>query len=199
MNIGPPSIRMAHPTDAAAVLAIYAPVVRDTVTSFELEPPAVDEFRGRIEKTLETHPWLIAESDGHLAAYAYAMPFRSRPAYQWTAEVSVYVDPTHHRRGLARSLYASLFAVLELLGYRTVVAGVALPNPASMALHERCGFRSVGVFERVGFKFDRWVDVAWWSRSLAEAHDAPTRAPIVLSRWSEPDALRAAIDSPPNQ
>jgi L-amino acid N-acyltransferase YncA len=184
---------MAGPDDAGALLAIYAPIVRDTVISFELEPPSIDEFRQRIERTLETHPWLVAEANGTVAGYSYATPFRSRPAYQWTAEVSVYVDSSHHRRGVGRALYAALFAVLELLGYRTVVAGIALPNPASVALHAQIGFKPVGVFERVGFKCGRWVDVGWWGMRIVDVENPPARPPTPLSQWPDPAAIRAAI------
>jgi len=184
---------MARRDDAAAMRAIYEPIVRETVISFELEPPTVDAFRERIMQRLETHPWLVTEREGQVVGYAYALPFRTRPAYQWTAEVSVYVDAKCHRTGIGRTLYRSLFSVLALLGYRTLVAGIALPNPASVALHERMGFESVGVFKHVGFKFDRWIDVSWYSRWLDEKHDAPSRSPTALSQWTDHAALDRAI------
>lgn len=188
-------IRVATPQDARAVQSIYAPIVAETAVSFELEPPSVEEMRRRIETTLLTHPWLVCVQDG-VIGYAYAGVFRSRPAYQWTAEVTVYVHPDHHRRGVANALYTSLFQCLRIQGYRTAVAGIALPNAASVALHKGLGFRSVGVFHHVGYKLGAWHDVAWWELSLQELPD-PTPAPRppkeVVNSASFSAVLRNAI------
>ncbi len=160
------SIRLAREADAAEMLQIYAPVVRDTPISFELEPPSEGEFRARIRNTLVRTPWLVCEADGHIRGYAYAGSFRPREAYQWAAEVTVYVHPEAHRRGVGRALYASLFACLRLQGFRSAVAVIALPNPASVAIHEDMGFKPVGVYEGVGYKLGRWHDVGWWQLEL---------------------------------
>ena len=176
------TIRMARPDDAAAMLAIYEPIVRETVTSFEIEPPPLDEFRHRVASGLETHPWLVAEVDNSVVGYAYAGPFRTRWAYQWTTEVSVYVHQGCHHRGVGSSLYTALFDILEKHGFKTIVAGIALPNPASVALHQRLGFEPVGVFPRVGFKFGRWVDVGWWSRRLSLDDEPLTQGPRTPNR-----------------
>jgi len=160
------TIRMATGHDSAAMLAIYAPIVRDTAISFELEPPTVDEFASRIAKVQEHHPWLVFEEQGAILGYAYATTFRERAAYRFTAETTVYVRDDARRRGVARALYVDLFARLRAEGIMTALAAIALPNPASVALHESLGFRPIGVFHRVGFKFDRWHDTGWWERPL---------------------------------
>lgn len=144
-----PVIRLATVDDAPQIQSIYAPIVVETAISFELEPPSVEEMRRRIETTLLAYPWLVCEWDG-VIGYAYAGVFRSRPAYQWTVEVSAYVHAAHRGKGVARALYTSLFECLRVQGFRTALAGIVLPNSASVALHEGLGFRSVGVFHHVG-------------------------------------------------
>jgi L-amino acid N-acyltransferase YncA len=154
--------------DAEAIAAIYAPFVTDTAVSFEDEPPTADQMARRIEQLTRTHPWLVAEDGGEILGYAYACPHRERAAYRWATEVTVYVDPRHHRRGAGRTLYEALLAALAEWGYRTALAVIALPNDASVGLHEACGFKPVGVLKRIGFKFDRWWDVGWWQLDLAD-------------------------------
>ncbi len=162
----PGVIRLATPDDAAAVQHIYGPVVRDTVISFEKEVPPVDEMRRRMAETLTAHPWLVCERAGEVIGYAYAGRHRARAAYDWSVEVTVYIHPAWHRRGIGRALYASLFAVLRLQGFYNAYAGVALPNPGSVGLHEAVGFQPVGVYRQVGFKFGAWHDVGWWQLAL---------------------------------
>jgi phosphinothricin acetyltransferase len=157
-------IRPATPDDAAGVLAIYAPIVRHTHISFELEVPTPEEIARRITSAIV---WLVAIEDGTVAGYAYATRWRERPAYRFTVEVSVYVHEAHHRRGLAEALYTRLFE--ELRDYHVAVAAIGLPNPASIAFHERLGFRPVGVFHEVGFKFGQWWGVGWWERRIHPA------------------------------
>ena len=167
-------IRLAIVDDAPQIHAIYAPIVAETAVSFELEPPSVEEMSQRIETTLFTLPWIVCEQGG-IIGYAYAGVFRSRPAYQWTVEVSVYVHADHRGKGVARALYISLFECLRVQGYRTALAGIALPNSASVALHEGLGFRSVGVFHHVGYKLGAWHDVGWWELLLQRLPDPPPR------------------------
>ncbi len=161
-------IRPATPDDAQAVLAIYAPLVRDTAISFELEPPDLAEMRARIAKTLPVLPWLVSEDAlGDVNGYVYASKHRERAAYQWSVDASVYVDPAHHRRGIAGALYGRLFTLLRLQGFHAVHAGITLPNPGSVGLHESLGFRQVGVYRGVGYKMGAWRDVGWWQLRLA--------------------------------
>lgn len=165
---------MATPDDAAAMLAIYAPIVRDSAISFELEPPSVEAFRAKVEGLLATHPWIVAcDSSGAVAGYAYATRFRARPAYDWSAETSVYVDGEHRGAGVGLALGAGLIELLERQGFATAVAGIALPNDPSRALHRRLGYRPVGRFGRVGFKHGSFHDVEFWERGLEGAGASP--------------------------
>ena len=169
------TVRLATPADASGVLAIYAPFVRETWVSFEAEVPSEAEIARRIAAAPPTYPWLVAEADGAVAGYAYASAHRGRTAYQWSTEVSVYVAEGARRRGVARQLYGALFDVLRLQGFVNAYAGIALPNAASMAFHERCGFEPVGVYRGVGYKLGAWRDVGWWALRLGDgtAPDPP--------------------------
>lgn len=170
---GSPSVRPATVDDAPAVQAIYVPVVTGTATSFEIEPPTVDEMADRILRTLAQLPWLVAVSPGgDVTGYAYASPHRGRPAYSWSVETSVYVDAGWRGRRVGASLYGELLRSLSALGYVSAYAGITLPNDASVALHDSCGFAPIGVFPAVGYKAGRWHDVGWWHRRL---QDPPAR------------------------
>lgn len=169
-------IRLATAADAVHVHAIYAPIVRDTAISFEWEVPTVEDVRGRIERTIAAgFPWLVAEAVGKVSGYAYASAFRARTAYSWTAEVSVYVHPQHHRRGVGSALYRRLLQLLELQGYRSAYAVSTTPNAGSEHLHRNVGFEQVGHFPRVGRKFGQWHDVLCWRIPLGDADAAPAQ------------------------
>lgn len=157
------TVRTATDADAAAIAAIYAPVVRDTHVSFEVDPPTAEEVAARMARAVL--PWLVWDDEG-VAGFAHAGPFRDRAAYRWTAESSVYVAPARRRRGIGTALAQALLDRLQEAGYRSVMGVVALPNPASEGLLETFGFRRVGVVEEAGFKLDRWWDVALWQRRL---------------------------------
>jgi phosphinothricin acetyltransferase len=159
-------IRSARPADAAALLAIYAPLVRESAISFEFEPPTESEFAGRIERVRATDPWLVLERGGEIAGYAYATPFRGRPAYAATRETTVYVHPAHRRTGVARALMAALIDEITGNGARLAVAVIALPNGPSVAMHESLGFTYVGTLHDVGRKFDAWHDEGFWELRL---------------------------------
>jgi phosphinothricin acetyltransferase len=162
-------IRAATTEDAAACAAIYAPYVTDTTISFETEPPTQAEMAERIAAAERTHAWLVLEDledGGRVVGYAYAGPWRSRPAYRWTCETSIYLEVGRRRRGSGRALYEALLARLAERGYRTAVAGMTLPNEASVALHRAMGFEPVGTFRQVGHKHGQWHDVAWTQRAL---------------------------------
>lgn len=158
--------RPARDDDAAAIQAIYAPIVERTPISFEEVPPSVDEMAARIALTLQERPFLVAEREGRVVGYAYADRHRTRPAYRWSVDVSAYVAEDLRGLGIGRTLYADLLAVLSRQGFHAAFAGVALPNPASIALHKAVGFQPVGVYHQVGFKLGRWHDVSWWQRLL---------------------------------
>lgn len=168
-------IRLATPGDAAPIHAIYAPIVRDTFISFELEAPDAAAIERRILATLARFPWLVFEDADGVAGYAYAAEHRERAAYQWSVDVSCYVHPRARRRGIGGRLYRALFAVLARQGFTNAFAGIALPNEASVALHERFGFRRVAVFPAAGFKLGAWHDVGWWWLALVEPPPATPR------------------------
>lgn len=161
-------IRQATEADAARLLTIYAPYVESTAVSFETFVPSVEEFTARIAKSLSKWQYLVAEHDGALAGYAYGSTHRERAAYRYSVEVSAYLDPRFHRQGIGTALYRRLFDDLIARGYCSAFAGVTLPNEASVGMHRSVGFEEVGVFKRIGWKFDRWHDVAWFQRALRD-------------------------------
>ena len=187
-------MRLATAADAAGVLAIYAPIVRDTAISFEWEPPTLDEMEQRITRNIELLPWLICEAGGEVLGYAYAAPHRVRAAYRWSVESSVYVHERARHTGVGRGLYQSLLALLELQGVKNVYAGIALPNPASVALHEAAGFEALGVYPQVGYKLGAWHDVGWWRLALGPKDDAPA-APVPLPAIRDSAACERALTS----
>ena len=167
-------VRPADPDcDAAAVAAIYRPAIETTVASFEEVPPDEDGMAERIRTTLARYPWLVATDEGRVVGYAYAGPHHERAGYRWSVNVSAYVDAAFHGRGIGRRLYAELLPILRRQRLVNAYAGIALPNPASVALHEAIGMRRIGVYERVGFKHGRWVDVAWYGMCLTEPPGKP--------------------------
>ncbi len=166
MSDARPLVRTARTTDAGGICTIYAPVVASTAISFELVPPTHAEVAERIDAANAAHAWLVAETDGAIVGYAYATSHRARAAYGYSVETSVYVHPDAHGRGIGSLLYAALFRELAARGFYHAYAGITLPNAASIALHKRTGFRRIGTFPRVGFKFGRWHDVSWWYRLL---------------------------------
>jgi phosphinothricin acetyltransferase len=194
----PAVLRLARESDAEGLLAIYAPYVRDTAISFETEPPSPEDFRGRIRTNLGVAPWLVCETDGEAIGYAYAGKFHARAAYQWTVETTVYVQREHLRRRVGQGLYSALLDGLRAQGFRTAVGIIALPNPSSVGLHERFGFRRAGVIEAVGFKHGRWHDVGWWVLPLASYAPSPpaplpTGAMVATAGWHEALARGAAM------
>lgn len=179
-------IRLARPEDAGAVQAIYAPIVRDTYISFETEPPGVDEMRARIERTLQHFPWLVyTDAADRPIGYAYASRLRERAAYQWSCEVTAYVHESARGQGVGRALYECLLAILKAQGYVSAFGGIALPNPASVGLHEAVGFKPLGTYRNVGFKLGAWRDVGWWQRPIVESPPPPREAPLPFAQALE--------------
>ena len=138
----------------------------DNWVSFELDPPRPEEVAGRIADYGTSHGWLVAEVGGAVAGYAYGSPHRTRAAYSSSCDVAVYVDPVHSRRGIGRALYGELLPLLAGKGFHAAFAGIALPNDASVGLHEAMGFAPVGIYREVGWKLGGWRDVGWWQRLL---------------------------------
>ena len=168
------AIRLATAGDAEPVQGIYAPIVRDTAISFEVDPPSIAEMRQRILDTLAHWPWLVCEHDGDVVGYAYAGKHRVRAAYQWSVDVSVYIHERARRYGVGRALYTALFHILLLQGVYNVQAGITLPNAASVGLHQALGFELVGVYRKIGFKLGGWHDVAWWQLVLQPHTPSPS-------------------------
>jgi phosphinothricin acetyltransferase len=167
-------LRFATGDDTDAIASIYAPVVEQTAISFEVVPPTPAEFATRLEETMPAYPWLVAEDGARVVGYAYGHRFAPRAAYAWSVETSIYVRDGERGRGVGRVLYDALLVLLGAQGYRQAFAGIALPNPASVALHESVGFAPVGAYREVGYKFGSWHDVAWWQRPLDAVAAAPT-------------------------
>lgn len=160
-------IRAATTADCEAVAAIYNHYVMKTIVTFEEEPVAPAEIAGRLQEVASASmPWLVAEQSGDVVGYAYSNQWKGRHGYRFSAEITVYISPDHSRRGLGSALYDHLFPLLMARGIHAVMGGIALPNEASVALHERFGLEKVAHFREVGFKFDRWIDVGYWQRTL---------------------------------
>lgn len=160
-------VRAVRPDDAEAIAAIYAPYVHDTAITFELDAPDVAAMRARLISVSARFPWIVAERCGAVLGYAYADLYRTRAAYRWAVETTVYVDRGHAREGIGRALYGPLLDRSAAAGFVTALGVIALPNAASVALHEATGFVHVGTQGGVGYKFARWHDVGFWQRDLA--------------------------------
>lgn len=164
-------IRSARIEDAADLVAIYAPYVEKTAITFETEVPTVEAFASRIEKTLEKFPYLVAVEEGALVGYAYASTYYARAAYDWTVELSVYIKQEARGKGIGTLLYNALEKELIARGFKNFLACIALPNPASLALHEKRGYERVAHFKKVGYKFGTWHDIVWLQKSLVGEND----------------------------
>jgi phosphinothricin acetyltransferase len=183
-------IRLAGPDrDAAAVAAIYGAAVEHTLASFEVVPPDAAEIAGRMRTVLARTPWLVAVADDEVVGYAYAAIHRERAGYRWSVDVSAYVHEDHRGRRIGRSLYDRLIPLLRRQGFANAYAGIALPNPASVALHEAIGMRLIGVYQRVGWKAGDWLDVAWYGMRLGEPQLSASGEPV------EPISLAEALDA----
>ena len=188
-------LRVAAPEDAAALVDIYAPYVRETAITFEYDVPSVAEFAARIAHTLESFPYLVAENDGEIVGYAYAGAFHPRAAYQWCVEMSVYVKRDVRRMGVGRKLYDAMEAILKLQRLTNVEACIAVPSAPdahltmdSVRFHERMGYRMVGAFHQCGYKFDTWYDMVWMEKHIG-AH-VRNQPPILRFDQVREGALR---------
>ena len=185
-------IRIAAGGDVASLLAIYAQYI-DTSVTFEYELPTAAEFSRRLDETLRDYPYLVGcDGTGRPCGYAYAHRLREREAYQWSAELSIYLSADSTSRGLGKKLYAVLIGLLELQGIRTVYGCVTAPNPRSEKLHDSLGFRPLGTFRRAGFKLGVWHDVTWFEKAIA-AYDRPPLPVTPFSRLA-PERVREVLD-----
>ena len=167
------SVRAATERDADACAAIYSPYVIDTAVTFEIDPPLPAEMADRIASAVRTHAWVVIEDEGRVVGYAYGSPFKARAAYRWSCEVSVYMESGRRRTGGGRALYDALFSRLAERGFRVAVAGMTLPNDASVGLHRALGFEPVGTYRNIGWKLEAWHDVAWVQRAIVPGQDPP--------------------------
>lgn len=175
------TIRPALSSDASSILDIYAPFILNTAVSFETEVPSIESFSQRILTNEESYPWLVYESDGFIAGYAYASKHRERAAYQWSVECSVYINDRFQQKGIATKLYHALFRILQFQGCRNVYAGITLPNEKSVHFHEKMGFNRIADYKNIGYKLNRWNTVRWYELQLNNFSDAP--APFI--KWSD--------------
>ncbi len=191
-------VRLAVEGDAAGIQAVYEPYVAQTVVSFEEEVPSVGTMAARLRDGSATYPWLVAERDGAILGYAYGSVHRTRAAYRWSVEVSVYLAQAERGRGLGRRLYEPLLAILTVQGFHRAFAGITLPNPASVGFHEALGFVPIGVFPEIGRKHGAWHDVGWWQRALSQATGAepPAITPLPALLRDDPglDRLLGSLD-----
>jgi len=162
-------IRAAESADARQIAEIYAPFVRDGIISFETEPPGTAAMRKRMTASGGLYPWIVAtnsELDGRITGYAYAGRFRDRPAYRYVVETSIYIAPWAQRRGMGRLLYQALVDTLRAQNFTQAIGVIALPNDASIRVHEAVGFRRAGIYREVGYKNGQWIDVGYWQAEL---------------------------------
>jgi phosphinothricin acetyltransferase len=160
-------LRAATTADAAAIAAIYNPYVVGTIITFEEEAVPDAEMAQRIADVLAAElPWFVWEEDGRVLGYAYASKWKSRCAYRYAVESSIYLAQAATGRGLGTKLYVALIAALRAKGIHSIIGGIALPNPASVALSEKLGFQKIGQFKEVGWKFEQWIDVGYWELIL---------------------------------
>lgn len=160
-------LRSATPADAADITAIYNHYVLHTIVTFEEEPITAREMAKRIAEVLAAgRPWFVWAEHGKVLGYSYASGWKSRCSFRFSLETTVYLDPTATRRGLGTQLYSALIEALRAQKYHALIGGVSLPNPGSVALHEKLGFKKIGHFKEVGWKFDQWIDVGYWELVL---------------------------------
>jgi L-amino acid N-acyltransferase YncA len=187
------TIRLATAGDSGAIASIYRPYCEDSAVSFEQVAPNAVEIARRIAATLTQRPWIVLEDAGAVVGYAYAGPHNERWAYRWSVNTAIYISGTHQRRGAGRALYVTLFGLLRHLGYYRAVAGITMPNPASVGLHKAMGFDLVGVYRDIGYKLGAWRDVGWYEAEIQPlvAEPQEPRAMAILGGSRE---WRAAVE-----
>ncbi|MBQ2733920.1 MAG: N-acetyltransferase [Clostridia bacterium] len=171
-------LRIATKEDGAALAAIYAYYVENTAVTFEYVAPSAEEFGERIAHKLEKYPYIIAEENGRTVGYAYADMYRERAAFNWSCELSVYLDKNETGKGTGKLLYNALIAILKLQGFVSVVASITYPNGPSVALHKKMGFSHLGTMHDIGYKFGRWLDLMWFEKRISDVNTPATVIPF---------------------
>lgn len=161
-------IRMANELDAAILVDIYAPYVRETAITFEYTVPTTEEFRARMKKTLSKYPYLVAVQHDEILGYAYASEFKSRAAYDWAVETTIYVKWETRKNGVGKKLYLALEEVLKTQNITNLYACIAYPNPGSIGFHEHLGYQTIGHFSKCGYKLETWYDMIWMEKMIGE-------------------------------
>ncbi|MBS1552641.1 MAG: N-acetyltransferase [Bacteroidetes bacterium] len=187
-------MRLINESDAQSVLDIYTPYVLNTIISFEYEVPALDEFIQRITTVTADYPWLVCLYGSKIIGYTYAGKYKSRTAYQWSPESTIYMSPEFHHRGIARILYETLFSLLRLQGYYNVYACIGLPNEESTGFHKAMGFQEIGIFRNVGYKLGNWHDTHWFQLKLA-GHILNPLTPKKLYEVASASAFQSVLDA----
>lgn len=186
-------IRLATQEDSASILQIYAPFITDTVITFECEVPVLTEFTKRITDVQRKYPWLVCEINNEIVGYAYASRYREREAYDWSVDFSVYINPQYHGKKIGKALCISLIELLKLQGYYNVYGGVTVPNINSESLHESLGFKPIGVYQNVGYKFGSWHDTKWYGLKINEHIKMPIK-PKGINEISRTNEFRTIIE-----
>ena len=186
------AIRLATPADGAQLSAIYAPLVRNTAISFEVDPPDAAEMTRRVAESLPAFPWLVADAGGEVLGYVYASTHRARAAYLWSVDTTVYIHARVRRGGVGRALYTTLFGILTLQRFCNAYAGISLPNPGSVGLHEAVGFEKVGVYRGVAYKLGAWHDAGWSERVIQPRPSSP-QAPADMATVRATSGWEAAF------
>ncbi len=178
--------RIATAADAKALLAIYTPYVEQTAITFEYDVPTLEEFKTRIHNTLQKYPYIVAETDSEIVGYAYASPFKARPAYNWCVETSIYVRQNQRQKGIGRVLYTELEKILKKQGILNVNACIAYPQVEdeyltqdSVRFHERLGYSMVGTFHKCGYKYGRWYDMVWMEKFIGKHCEKNNQPPVI--------------------
>ncbi len=179
------NIRLATISDSENILKIYAPYIENTAISFETEVPSVADFSERVANISKQYPYLVYQIDGEIVGYTYASKHKERAAYIYDAEVSIYILPEYHGKGIARKLYECLFVLLKKLGYYNVYAGYTVPNIKSMNFHYKSGFTLIGTHHKTGYKFEKWYDVTWLEKSINEYTEKPVGIKSISELSSE--------------
>ena len=184
-------LRLALETDAEEILGIYGPYVLNTAITFETEVPSPEVFRGRVRGIIPDYPYLVCLESGKIIGYGYAHRHMERAAYQWNAELSIYIDGSRLRQGVGKALHLALVDILRLQNVRNIYGGVALPNANSQGILESMGFRRVGVYHSTGYKRGAWRDVAWYEKAIGEYSADP--APFIPLKEIDSRAIREVL------
>lgn len=187
-------IRPVQVGDAPQIADIYKYYVDNTAITFDMEAPDAVQTAQQIEECTKKYPWLVCEADGHIVGYAYVHQYRTKEAFDWAVECTVYVKNGRQREGIGTALYKALFAILKAMGIKVVYAAILSSNDASIKMHAGCGFSSFAVFKKCGYKLGAWHDVTWMELALGERDSAP-RPPIWAAELDQSKLANICVDS----